>query len=404
VYAEQLCNPDGSPPTRASTHYVFEGHCRAFSTFDAGLLNGQPLRYPVSVHGPVIGTATSNGSPFALTRRRSTFGRDGLNLAALHDMTNGEATTPERFWSIANQFGFTFNWAYVSRQATAYFSSGLLPRRAPGLDRRLPTLGTGDYEWRGYLHRDEHPHAVSTPGGLLLNWNNQSAPGFMHGDDTPFGSVHRVELFDRFPAHVTLANDVGIMNRAATEDTRSLVWPAVSRVLHTGAAPNELDARVVALLDDWVHRDAPRVDADDDGFYDDAGPVIMDELWARIADAVMRPVFGDRIDDLNRLRGLGGLSGASFVDKDLRTLLGDPVHGPFRLRYCGKGSLAACRASLWDAVDQAVGALAGLGPDPAAWRKPAARTTFAPGLIPDTIRATNRPTFQQVLELDRDRH
>jgi hypothetical protein len=89
--------------------------------FNAGLLNGTPLRYPTSVHGPVIGTATSNGRPIALTRQRSSFGRDGLNLAALKDMTDGQATTPDRFFSIANEFNFTFNWAYVSRHATAYF-------------------------------------------------------------------------------------------------------------------------------------------------------------------------------------------------------------------------------------------------------------------------------------------
>ena len=30
VYAEQLCEPDGSTPTRASTHYLFQGECRPF--------------------------------------------------------------------------------------------------------------------------------------------------------------------------------------------------------------------------------------------------------------------------------------------------------------------------------------------------------------------------------------
>src|SRR5207237_8218531 len=132
------------------------------------------------------------GAPYALSRRRSTYGRDGLNLVALKRMTEGKAKNPPSFFRTANKFGFTFNWAYVSRKATAYFSSGLLPRRPAGLDRRLPTLGTGRYEWRGFLSELEHPHAVSGPGGLLLNWNNRSAPGFMHGDDDPFGSVHRV--------------------------------------------------------------------------------------------------------------------------------------------------------------------------------------------------------------------
>ena len=66
VFAEQLCNPDGSAPTRASTHYLFKGECRAFEEFNAGLLNGTPLRYRISVHGPVIGTATVGGKPYAL--------------------------------------------------------------------------------------------------------------------------------------------------------------------------------------------------------------------------------------------------------------------------------------------------------------------------------------------------
>jgi len=404
VFAEQLCNPDGSPVTRQSDHYIFKGECIPFEMFDAGTLNGTPIRYPTSVHGPVIGTATSHGQPIALTRQRSTFGRDGLNLGALKDMTDGQATTPQRFFSTANEFGFTFNWAYVSRHATAYFSSGLLPRRARGLDRGLPTLGTGAYEWRGFLSRDEHPHDVGGPGDLLLNWNNKSAPGFMHGDDTPLGSVHRVELFDDFPRRVTLADDVGVMNRAATQDVRSPVWPVVSKVLHGSAAPNVLDATVVGVLDDWVRRDAPRLDADNNGQYDDAGPTIMDALWPNVADAVMRPVYGALTSDLNNIRGLGGLSGESFVDKDLRTLLHEPVKGPFHLRYCGKGSLTACRESLWAVVDQVAAQLAAAnGSDPTAWRSTASRTGFVPGLIPNTMRTTNRPTFQQVLEFDHRR-
>ena len=36
VFAEQLCNPDGSAPTRQSDHYLFKGECRPFEEFDAG--------------------------------------------------------------------------------------------------------------------------------------------------------------------------------------------------------------------------------------------------------------------------------------------------------------------------------------------------------------------------------
>lgn len=405
VYAELLCNPDGSEPTRESLHYEFNGACQAFEIFDAGTLNGTPVIYPESVHGPVIGTATSNGRPVALTRKRSTFGRDGLNLAALKDMTEGDAGTPETFWETANKFGFTFNWGYISRDTVAYFSSGLLPVRPAGLDRRLPTWGTGEYEWQGFLSEEQHPHAEGGPEDRLLNWNNQSAPGFMHGDDTPYGSVHRVESFDQFPEQVDLAGLVSIMNRSATEDVRSSAWPVVSEVLQGGEAPSQLARQVVDLMDDWVAEDAPRLDADEDGFNDSAGPTIMDELWGPLAATVMEPVFGELTDELDDIRSLGGnpsssvQPGASFVDKDLRTLLGREVEGKFNFSYCGNGGLEACRDSLWEVIEQVAQTLAAdRGPDPATWLKEGQRAGFAPGLIPDTFRAVNRPTFQQVLE------
>src|SRR5438067_6862651 len=145
----------------------------------------------------------------------------------------------------------------------------------------------------------------------------------MHGDDEPFGSVHRVEMFNRFPAAVQITDDVGIMNRAATQDVRSPVWPVVSRVLQMGSGPTPRDQQVVDIVDDWVDRDAPRLDKDADTYYDESGPVIMDALWRPIADAVMSPVFGALLPDLDNVRNLDGLEGESYVDKDLRTLLGD---------------------------------------------------------------------------------
>jgi acyl-homoserine lactone acylase PvdQ len=399
VFAEELCEPDGSAPTAASTHYVFEGECRPMEMFEAGTLNGNPVTYPTTVHGPVIGTATSDGEPVALSRQRSTFGRDGLNLMALKNMTEGDAATPEEFFEVANQFEFTFNWGYASRTDTAYFTSGRLPVRAEGLDRRLPTSGTGDYEWDGFLTQDEHPHDTGGPDGLILNWNNQAAPGFMHGDGEGEGSAHRVELFDQWPDTTQLTDVVGVMNRAATEDVRAVVWPVISEVLASGQAPSDLDAQVVALLDEWVADDAPRLDADDDGQFDDAGPTIMDALWEPLVRAVLEPVYGDQLEALDEVRPLQQY-GMSFLDKDLRTVLGDDVEDPFLLSYCGEGDLDACRESLWAVVQQVTTELAAArGPDPSTWLDEGDRTVFIPELIPETIRRTNRPTYQQIFEL-----
>lgn len=400
VYAEPLCNSDGSRPSRESTGYRFKGKCRQMRNFNAGTLGGDPLKFKTTVHGSVTGTATVDGRPYALARKRSTFGRDALNLAALKDMTEGKGGTPKKFMRAANQFGFTFNWGYANRDTTANFSSGRLPVRPRGLDRRLPTLGNGKWEWKGFLDQAEHPSDVGGPDELLLNWNNRSAPGFMHGDDEPYGSVQRVELFDRFPKKVRLPDVVSVMNRAATEDVRSPVWPVVSKVLSTGKAPSDRSRRVKQILDAWVRQDAPRLDADNDTFYDSPAPAIMDAVWEPIAAAVMRPRFGKLVDDLDAVRSLNSQSGHSYVDKDLRRLLERPVRGAYNLRYCGRGKVAPCRKALWQAINRSTARLEKqLGPDPSKWLTVAARTSFVPGLIPDTtMRATNRPTFQQVLE------
>ena len=113
-------------------HYLFKGVCRPFEDFNAGTLQGTPLRYPTSVHGPVIGTATVDGKPYALTRQRSTFGRDGLNLgrAQGHDRGQGvdaAALLRRRPTSSASRSTGPTRPA----RTTAYFSSGHLPRRAP---------------------------------------------------------------------------------------------------------------------------------------------------------------------------------------------------------------------------------------------------------------------------------
>jgi hypothetical protein len=221
----------------------------------------------------------------------------------------------------------------------------------------------------------------------------------MHGDGEPYGSVHRVELFDQFPDQVELAGVVGVMNRSATEDVLSPAWPVVSEVLHGGDAPSPLAAEVLEPMDAWVADDAPRVDADDDGFYDDAGATIMDALWTPLAREVMRPVYGDLTSALNSIRSLNSTDGASLVDKDLRTLLGQPVEGKFNLSYCGNGFIDDCRDSLWQVVETVSQELAATrGDDPSTWLREGARTSFAPGLIPTTFRSTNRPTFQQVLQ------
>ncbi len=397
VFAERLCVPGGGHPTRTARSYLFRGQCRTMHVFDAGKLGDQEVTFPETVHGPVIGTATIHGRPYALARQRSTYGQDAVSLGALKAMTEGRAKTPQKFWKYANRFGFTFNWAYTSRQATSFFSSGKLPIRARGLDRRLPTLGTGGYEWRGFLPELRHPHDIGGPHGLLLNWNNKAAPGWMHGDDAHYGSVQHVKLFGPFPKRPHLNDAVGVMNKAATQDSDGvLVWPVVRAMLRRAKPPDARTARAVELVDAWVQAGAPLVGQPPGGPVPYAGAAVFRAAWPHIFDAVMHPRYGKLLPNLEQLVGRDG----SFVEKDLRTELGRPVRAPYAFRYCGRGTIPVCARTLWAAVRAGRAEVVGRqGADPSGWRIDQGMTSFAPGLIDTTFPTTNRPTYQQVISL-----
>jgi hypothetical protein len=82
--------------------------------------------------------------------------------------------------------------------------------------------------------------------------------------------------------------------------------------------------------------------------------------------------------------------------------MGQRVGGPLSRVYCGGGDLNACRASLWAALKSAADGLAvAQGSDPTQWRADATaeRIQFKPVLgLANSMRWTNRPTFQQVIE------
>jgi acyl-homoserine lactone acylase PvdQ len=337
----------------------------------------------------------------------SALGFADFNTNAVHD--------PESFFESANKIEFTFNWFYSDDEHAAMFSSGRIPLRHPQVDLGLPTIGTGEYEWQGFLPRDGHPHGIDTPSGELDNWNNKPAAGWPAADDQwGYGSVYRSDLLrnavNRSEQH-DLGSTVAAMNRAATQDLRNeSVLPSIAAVLDGGPAPSTRAARMLELLKAWREEGSSRLDRDQDGTIDHPGAAIMDAAWRPVADAVMGPVLGPQLDDLAGLisrHNAPNNQGSSFqsgwygyVDKDLRTVAGRSVTGPFKTRFCGNGDLAACRASLWAALDAAGAALAtAQGADPDAWRADATgeRIVFQPRLLFNTIRWTNRPTFQQAM-------
>jgi acyl-homoserine lactone acylase PvdQ len=418
-FLEELCNPDGSAATPQSTHYMYKGKCRPMGTFNAGVLKaggGEPERkisYRTSVHGPIGDVVSAGPKLYAVALARSTRGRDVQTARFFESLNTNKVRNAKDFVKLATEkMLMTFNWFYADNRDIAFASTGRLPIRSPNVYPGLPTLGTGQYDWRGFLSPKKHPQAINPGDGVLVNWNNRPAKNWGAADDNfgTWSSTQRVELFSGIDQDVTVPELTSVMNRAATQDLRAVeVWPVIKDVLATGPAPDPMTQQAADLVTAWSAAGGSRLDRDGDGKIDAAGAAVLDAAWTPLASAVLQPVLGDLIPQLAAIQGpdnKANNNGSSYgsgwygyVEKDLRTLLGLPVQQPFSRRYCGNGDMTTCRESLWAVLQKAAQDLAAAqGPDPAAWRADAnaERITFKPGLLTQTMRWTNRPTFQQV--------
>ncbi len=429
TFLEKLCNTDETPPTRESDHYLYNGECIPFNTFDAGEIGAHEeeaaheVYFKESVHGPISGTVLVGGQPYAIATDRSTRGREPAGEVAFSKMDSDQIHSPQEFFEAANELETTFNMAYASDEHVAFFSTGRLPITAPGTNPSLPTLGTGEYDWKGFLGLEEHPHEIDPSSGYITNWNNKPAPEWgAASDEWGEGPIHRVQLYKGFKAGMSEADDVAIMNKAATQDLRGVeIWPTIEEILNTpGPAPSALALEARKVVNKWVFKkgssrygkEGPK----------DPGAAILDAAWKPIGEAVLTPVLGESLT--NQLQGAIGANngensqGSSYgggwygyVYKSLREVLGDSVAQPNSRPYCGNGNLEACRNSLWAALQGAAEDLSTeQGPTVKSWRAAKVRIGFLPGPIPLvfnkktkkleslTMSWTNRSTFQQVIE------
>jgi acyl-homoserine lactone acylase PvdQ len=439
--AERLCNADGSRPTVRSTSYRVGRRCvpmrhdrHVEHTLPNATAPGPPTTYTFDVwrtrHGIVQERTTVDGTPVALVLQRSTYGHEVdsvVGFARLNDpgFVHGAAT----FQRAASAIDFTFNWFYVDSRDIAYYTSSLLPRRAPGVAFDFPRWGDRAYDWQGYVGFDGHARETNPERGYLVSWNNRQTRSWSAPDDVwGWGPVHRslalserVDSAARGSRRVAVEDLVGVMSGAATQDSRArYLLPSLLRVI--GRDPALADA--TALLRRWLRAGAPRVDRDRDGRYGHEAAIALFDLW-----------YEDGRDSLTYdvLRGrLGGLvhrvpqihddhprqgTGSAWLDppwygwvvKELDARLGRRVATPFAHDYCGRGTLRSCRkvlrSSLAGAVDAALAAQGVTAVGDLTYDKTidAIRSQTAGVVGVRAIDWQNRPTFQQVVEFRRHR-
>ena len=196
---------------------------------------------------------------------------------------------------------FTFNWLYADDRA----HRDVLERRGCRCGRAtstsgLPTTGTGEYEWRGFLPSRAHPHgdrpAERRDRRTGTTSRRRASPAA--DDNWSYGSVQRVAAAPeraRGAAGSTRSRRVvGAMNRPRRRTSAPSRSGRDRRRCSTPApAPSARDASDArAASRPGARTGSSRLDRDLDGKIDDPGAAIMDAAWPKIADAVMSPVLG----------------------------------------------------------------------------------------------------------------
>lgn len=443
TYAVELCQDD--------YHYLYHGTCTAMekieqknawkpTTADGTAAGSYTMRAWRTAYGPVEYRATVGGKKVAYTALRSSYLHEADSIIGFQMLNDPDYVKgPQDFQSAAQHINFTFNWFYADSQHTAYYNSGDNPVRASGVDSEFPVWAQPAYEWRNwdpatntadYTPPSAHPNSVDQD--YFVSWNNKQAEEYTAA---PWGegSVHRGNLLDDrvkklvAAGGVTRAKLVQAMADAGLADLRAEdVLPKLLKVVTSSPVTDSTAAAAVSKLQAWVTAGAKRTETSAGSRkYADADAIrVLDAWWPLLVKAEFEPGLGSDlytavtanlpVDEAPSAGHgpTGSHAGSSFqygwwsyVDKDIRAVLGEPVRGGLARTYCGGGSLTACRDTLISTLKQAAGLTAAQvypGDDQCSagdqWCADSIVQRTLGGIKHGRISWQNRPTFQQVVE------
>ncbi len=443
TYAVELCQDDH--------HYLYRGTCTPMekveqknawkpTVADGTAAGSYTMRVWRTKYGPVEYRATVGGKKVAYTTLRSSYLHEADSIIGFQMLNDpGHVRGPESFQQAVQHINYTFNWFYADSEHTAYYNSGDNPVRAGGVDPEFPAWARPAYEWRGwdpaantadYTPPTAHPRSVDQD--YYVSWNNKQAKDYT---TAPWGngSVHRGNLLDDRVAKlvrqggVTRASLVRAMADAGLADLRAEdVLPRLLKVVTNSPVTDPSAAAAVSKLQAWAAAGGKRTETSAGSRkYADADAIrILDAWWPLLVRAEFEPGLGTKLYEAmtanlpvdeapSAAHGpTGSHAGSAFqygwwsyVDKDLRAVLGEEVKGPLARSYCGGGSLGACRDTLLATLKQAAATTPAQvypGDEVCAagdqWCADSINHRTLGGIKHPTIGWQNRPTYQQVVE------
>ena len=361
---------------RDPTRYKFKGAWRPFEAREEVIkVKGSPeVRETMyrSVHGPIESIDVKNGVAYA--RARSFANLEVDSMAGWID--GSRAQDWPSFVEASRRNALSITWLYADDGGNigAAFC-GRYPIRHPDQDSRLPTPGTGEREWVGYVAGEDTPHALNPKRGTIVNWNNMPAAGW-HSPGIFSGRAHRsqqvIDFFEARPVitveHVKESVRFGSYLDSSVPYFRAPLLDAV----RLGAKD---DADLVKAAEAIAAWDGMWSDRDGDWRWDAPGMALFDTWYRHLTEDLWTEEKVGSIAKLMRYRRGGSSFGLPYTSSVLLNV----VEGK-RSSVVLKGDYLGGRAVeevLVEALRKAVAELrAAHGDDMSKWLLPIEKASF----------------------------
>jgi penicillin amidase len=303
TYVERL-NPENP------REYLFRGRwepmeCRTERYVAKGVADLEEQELCRTRHGPIASFDEANNVAYSVR-----YGWMDRELGTTRGFWGFNRTRGLRsYGTSASMLASNHNMFYVDDRGNfGYWHPGNHPRRAKGVDLRLPQDGTGRSEWRGLVPVQHVPHAVNFRRSWLVNWNNLPAkdwprersfdardgvddlsdPYYRRSTPDPRGGQVRDRRWDFDALSASL--------RHAAFADHEFDW-FESALPREDELQSDLAKQALAVIGDW---DGFRVDEDSDGLYDSAGYTILRAWIPQLREAAFADELGD--EDVGRVR------------------------------------------------------------------------------------------------------
>lgn len=257
--------------------------------------DGEPVTVEVvrTVHGPVVAWDLENDT--AYTEQHA---QEGLEIKDwVCSLEWGRATNLAEFEHAVSLCAASTNVQYGDQSGhIAHWNAGLRPIRPEGPDPRLPTPGTGEYDWEGRVQFAEWTKMLDPAEGYIHVWNNKPTADWPYGDSIRWGATFR-----NYQAHDLVKDRSSITLDEMKEINRQLGagWGAGDRAvgpkfflpyLKSAVAGDVRLERAVEEIAIW---NAIYEDLDADGAYDHVGVT----LWLKWLEVARDTILVDDIGD-----------------------------------------------------------------------------------------------------------